>query len=108
MSKQKFRTLKFRHLYRADYSITLIHFLSMTPTAFTAYKKVRTDKELKKMGNMAVGAVLHPKGGGGRAARLQTPSPHEPKFKKRRFCRHDDIKGFTCFTLQPKSSTEIG
>jgi hypothetical protein len=27
--------------------------------------------------------------------------------KKKRFCRHDDIKSFTSFILQPKSATEI-
>lgn len=27
---------------------------------------------------------------------------------KHRFCRHDDIKRFTRFALQPKSATEIG
>jgi len=64
MSKQKFRTLKLQS-YRTNYSATLIHFLTVTSTGFTAYKKVRTNKELKNMGNMAVGAVLHPEGGEG-------------------------------------------
>jgi hypothetical protein len=44
----------------------------------------------------------HPMGGG--AAGLQPP---KLKFKKSRLCRHDDIKRFTRFTLQPKSATEI-
>jgi len=76
MSKQKFRTLKFQHLYRTDYSTTLIHFLSMTSTAFTAYKKIRNDKELKKKGgNMAVGAVLHPRAGGEGLPGCKLPLP---------------------------------
>ena len=42
-----------------------------------------------------------------RAARLQLPPPNS-KFKKFKFRRHDDIKRFTWFILQPKSATEIG
>jgi hypothetical protein len=41
-------------------------------------------------------------------AAYQQPPPPKTKFKKHRFCRHDDIKVFTWFTLQPKSATEIG
>jgi hypothetical protein len=36
------------------------------------------------------------------------PSPLESKFQKHRFCRHDDMKLFTWFTLQPKSATGVG
>jgi hypothetical protein len=95
MSKQKFGTPKFQHLHRTNYSAILFHFSHYDINSIYCVKEVRIDDELKNMGNMALGAVLHPRWGGGRAARLQTPSPHEPKFKKRRFCRHDDIKGFT-------------
>jgi len=44
---------------------------------------------------------------GGRVAGL-LPSLPKAKFTKHRFCRHDDIKCFTWFTLRPKSATEIG
>ena len=36
-----------------------------------------------------------------------TPLPTNWKLKKQRFCRHDDIKRFAWFTLQPKSGTQI-
>jgi hypothetical protein len=38
------------------------------------------------------------------------PPPPRPiaKFKKHRFCIHSGIRGFTWFTPQPKSVTEIG
>ena len=41
----------------------------------------------------------------GRAA--TSPPTHTLKFKKHRSCRHDDIKRFAWFTLQPKSETQI-
>jgi hypothetical protein len=35
-----------------------------------------------------------------------SPLP-KSKFKKHRLSKHDDVTGFTQFTLQPKSATEI-
>jgi hypothetical protein len=35
-------------------------------------------------------------------------NPPKPKFIKHRFFRYYDIKSFTWFTFQPKSTTEIG
>jgi len=37
-------------------------------------------------------------------------SPAKPKLKKKKniLCRNDDIEGFTWFTIQAKSATEIG
>jgi len=43
-------------------------------------------------------------GGGGGCC---SPPPPKANFKKHRFCRHADIKGFMWFTLQPKSVTEL-
>jgi hypothetical protein len=43
-------------------------------------------------------------GGGG----LPGCSPLKVKFKKHKFCRHDYTNGFTSFTLQLKSASEIG
>jgi hypothetical protein len=34
-------------------------------------------------------------GGGGKAPGLQPTKPQKPKFKKHRFCRYYDIRGFT-------------
>jgi hypothetical protein len=51
--------------------------------------------------------LTHPRGGGSRAA-VPTNPPSEVKFKEHKFCRRNDIKSFTRFTLQPKSTTEIG
>jgi hypothetical protein len=35
------------------------------------------------------------------------PDIRKRKCKKHRFCRQDDMKGFTCFTLTPKSATKL-
>jgi len=46
----------------------------MISTAFTAYKNVRANKELKNMGNMAVGRCATPKRrGGGKGCRATNP-----------------------------------
>jgi hypothetical protein len=39
--------------------------------------------------------------------RVAAPSPNR-NLKNIDFCRHNDIKHFTRFTLQPKSAIEIG
>lgn len=38
----------------------------------------------------------------------QAATPSHPNFKKHIFCRRDDIRRFTRFTLHPKPATEIG
>ena len=83
MSKQKFITLTFQHLYRTIYSATLIRFLTMISTAFTAYKNVRANKELKNMGNMAVGRCATPKRRG-RGEGLPGYKPPVPAYRNLR------------------------
>jgi hypothetical protein len=53
--------------------------------------------------------LVHSGGGvGGCSPRTPPPSPRKQNLKKHRFHKCDDIKGFTSFTFQPKSATEIG
>jgi len=51
-----------------------------------------------------IGAVRGEKGC--RAAALSSKT--RIKKKKHRFCRHDGIKDYTRFSLEPKSATELG
>jgi hypothetical protein len=46
-----------------------------------------------------------PKRGSCRAAALTEPP--KPKFKRHRFCRYDDIKYFTLFTLQQNQPLKL-
>jgi hypothetical protein len=51
----------------------------------------------------SIGVKHWPTQGGG----VQAGPPPKVKYKKKRCSRYDDIKGFTSFTLQPKSGTEM-
>jgi len=52
-------------------------------------------------------AVLTGRVQGFLSGRSNTTPPHpQSKFKKQRFCRHNDIKRFTRINVQPKSTTQ--
>lgn len=60
---------------------------------------------VKTATNSSAACIRHtPKGWGG----LKAAAAPKPKFKKNThtFCRHDDIKRFTQFTLQLKSADD--
>jgi hypothetical protein len=57
---------------------------------------------------LSIKPLAHPWGRMGGVCRAAAPKPQSEIKKHTDFCRHDNIKHFTLFALQPKSATETG